>query len=234
MLGENGTGKTTFTRMLAGLLKADEVENAAGEKEAANKGVPKLHVSYKPQKISPRFRGTVRELLFKKIKAAFCHPQFQSDVAKPMMIDPILDQGVQQLSGGELQRVAITLCLGTPANIYLLDEPSAYLDSEQRVHASKVIKKYVMHANKTAFVVEHDFIMATYLADRVVVYTGRPGIECTATSPQSLLTGMNQFLEMLRVTFRRDPTNWRPRINKMNSTKDQEQKASGNYFFMDD
>merc|ERR1739844_616706 len=91
-----------------------------------------------------------------------------------------------------------------------------------------------MHSKKTAFVVEHDFIMATYLADRVVVYTGRPGIEATATSPQSLLSGMNQFLKSLEVTFRRDPTNFRPRINKKGSQKDAEQKANGNYFFMAD
>lgn len=45
---------------------------------------------------------------------------------------------VQNLSGGELQRVAITLALGTPADIYLIDEPSAYLDSEQRIIAAKV------------------------------------------------------------------------------------------------
>ena len=45
---------------------------------------------------------------------------------------------VRNLSGGELQRVAITLALGTPADIYLIDEPSAYLDSEQRIIAAKV------------------------------------------------------------------------------------------------
>jgi ATP-binding cassette subfamily E protein 1 len=67
------------------------------------------------------------------------------------------------LSGGELQRCAIVLCLGTRADIYLIDEPSAYLDSEQRIAASRVIKRYIMHAKKTAFVVEHDFIMATYV-----------------------------------------------------------------------
>ena len=78
--------------------------------------------------------------------------------------------------------------------MYLVDEPSAYLDSEQRINAAKVIKRFVMHSKKTAFVVEHDFIMATYLADRVVVYTGNPGVEATASRPQSLLTGMNQFL----------------------------------------
>merc|ERR1719213_1377444 len=104
------------------------------------------------------------------------HPQFQTDVAKPMMIDPLMDFSVQNLSGGELQRVAITLALGKPADVYLIDEPSAYLDSEQRLHAAKVIKRFILHAKKTAFVVEHDFIMATYLADRVIVFEGTPSI----------------------------------------------------------
>lgn len=83
-----------------------------------------------------------------------------------------------------------------PADIYLIDEPSAYLDSEQRIVASKVIKRFILHAKKTAFVVEHDFIMATYLADRVIVYEGKPSIDCTANCPQSLLTGMNLFLSV--------------------------------------
>ena len=83
-----------------------------------------------------------------------------------------------------------------PADIYLIDEPSAYLDSEQRIVASKVIKRFILHAKKTAFVVEHDFIMATYLADRVIVYEGQPSIDCSANSPQSLLTGMNLFLSV--------------------------------------
>jgi ATP-binding cassette subfamily E protein 1 len=63
------------------------------------------------------------------------------------------------------------------------------LDSEQRIAASKVMKRFIMHAKKTAFVVEHDFIMATYLADRVIVYDGQPGIETTARAPESLLSG---------------------------------------------
>ena len=127
---------------------------------------------------------------------------------------------------------------------------------------------FILHAKKTAFIVEHDFIMATYLADRVIVYTGTPAKDCCATSygcfyssridtavmtitisiaiaitiannlclysPQSLLSGMNQFLKDLNITFRRDPTNFRPRINKLNSVKDTEQKASGTYFYMGD
>ena len=120
---------------------------------------------------------------------------------------------VATLSGGELQRVAITLALGKPADIYLIDEPSAYLDSEQRLVAAKVtfvlllrcivmswhlqvIKRFILHSKKTAFVVEHDFIMATYLADRVVVYEGTPSVKATANSPQTLLSGISRAIAM--------------------------------------
>jgi ATP-binding cassette subfamily E protein 1 len=111
----------------------------------------------------------------------------------------------------------------------LLADVVTDLDSEQRIVASRVIKRFIMHAKKTAFIVEHDFIMATYLADRVIVFDGKPGIDAHANKPESLLTGCNTFLKNLDVTFRRDPTNFRPRINKSNSQLDQEQKLSGNY-----
>lgn len=223
LLGENGTGKTTFIRILAGLLKPD---GAAA--------MPTLNVSYKPQKISPTFQGTVRMLFHQKIRDAYVHPQFITDVIKPLEVERLYDQNVEQLSGGELQRVALCLCLGQPADIYLIDEPSAYLDSEQRIVTAKVIKRFILHAQKTGFVVEHDFIMATYLADRVIVFEGQPGVAATARSPQTVLSGMNAFLKQLDITFRRDSSNFRPRINKANSIKDKEQKAMGNYFFFED
>jgi translation initiation factor RLI1 len=193
MLGENGTGKTTFIRMLAGL---PGMEPDAPEDGSAVGEITGFTVSYKPQKISPSFEGSVRALLMAKIREMEGHPQFRSEVMKPLNIEAIIDQEVKNLSGGELQRVALCLCLGKPADVFLIDEPSAYLDSEQRITAAKIIKRYVLHTKKTAFIVEHDFIMATYLADRVIVYEGSPGVDCTANTPQSLLTGMNAFLKV--------------------------------------
>ncbi|EEC67005.1 hypothetical protein OsI_33716 [Oryza sativa Indica Group] len=225
MLGENGTGKTTFIKMLAGVEKPDTVDGIDIE-------VPEFCVSYKPQKLASTYQGTVRQFLHEKIRDSYTHPQFVSDVMKPLKMQQLMDQEVQHLSCGQLQRVALCICLGKPADIYLIDEPSASLDSEQRLVASKVIKRFIMHAKKTAFIVEHDFIMATYLADRVIVYEGQPAVDCTANAPQSLLSGMNKFLSHLEITFRRDPTNFRPRINKLDSAKDREQKSAGSYYYL--
>lgn len=228
LLGQNGTGKTTFIRMLAGLLKPDQPE---GEPLIE---IPEINVSVKPQTITPKFEGSVRDLLQMKIRDQLLHAQFISDVTRPLQIDQLMDQQVQDLSGGELQRLAIVLALGKPADVYLIDEPSAYLDVEQRVIAAKVIKRFILHTKKTAFVVEHDFIMASYLADRVIVYEGSPGRDCLANKPTNLVPGMNKFLASLEITFRRDPTNFRPRINKQDSVKDKEQKLSGNYFSLEE
>lgn len=118
-----------------------------------------MNVSYKPQKISPKSSGTVRQLLHNKIRDSYVHPQFVTDVIKPLQVDGVMDQEVLNLSGGELQRVALTIALGKvsggrndtaaygsspqPADIYLIDEPSAYLDSEQRLVTARVIKRSV-------------------------------------------------------------------------------------------
>lgn len=95
-------------------------------------------------------------------------------------------------------------------------------------------RSFIMHSRKSALIIEHDFLLATYLADRVVVFSGRPAIEATAGPPQPLLSGMNEFLKSLEVTYRRDPDNYRPRVNKFDSVKDREQKAEGKYFFLED
>lgn len=190
--------------MLAGVLKPDDEEVE----------MPRLSISYKPQTIAPKFEGTVQELFVTKLKDAWATSIFKTEVLVPLDIEPLLDNAVKTLSGGELQRVAIVLCLAKPCDIYLIDEPSAYLDSEQRVNASRVMKRWILSSKRSAFIVEHDFIMATYLADKVICFEGIPAKETKCSSPESLITGMNKFLKMMEITFRRDPTNFRPRINK--------------------
>jgi len=187
-------------------------------------------ISYKPQKISPKFIGTVKQLLMTKISSSMLSSQFLSDIINPLKINELYDYTIDILSGGQLQRVAITLCLGKPADIYLLDEPSAYLDSEQRIVASKIIKRFILHNKKTAFVVEHDFMMSTYLADKVIVFEGQPAVKSVALSPMSLQNGMNYFLKSMNITMRRDMASHRPRINKLDSLLHCEQMISGNLF----
>ena len=223
LLGENGTGKTTFVRMLSGNKKfvPDDVSFE----------IPEMAISYKPQTIAPKYPGTVHELLQDKLGDIINHQSFLSEVVRPMKVDTLYDNEVQKLSGGELQRVAIVLVLGKKANVYLIDEPSAYLDSEQRIIAAKIMKRFVMNSNKSAFIVEHDFIMATYMADRVVMFDGEPAVKTVAHSPKPMIEGMNNFLKLMNITFRRDPESYRPRINKYNSVKDKEQKEKGLYFY---
>jgi len=155
-----------------------------------------------------------------KLKQTWSSPIFKTEVLTPLDIEPLLENEVQNLSGGELQRVAIVLALAKPCDLYLIDEPSAYLDSEQRILAARVMKRWIMTQKKAAFIVEHDFIMATYLADKVIVFSGEPARNTECTAPESMVSGMNKFLKMMDITFRRDPNNFRPRINKNNSQKD--------------
>lgn len=212
MLGQNGTGKTTLIKMLAGIFKPDDEDVE----------MPRLNISYKPQIIAPVFKGTVRALLYDKLSTLWEASVFKTEVIMPLNIQALLDYEVQTLSGGERQRVGIVIALCKPCDIYLIDEPSAYLDSEQRVTCAKVIKRWIKNQKKSAFIVEHDFIMATYLADKVIVFDGIPAQKAFCTKPEGLVSGMNKFLRLMDITFRRDPTNFRPRINKLASQKDQE------------
>ena len=224
MLGQNGTGKTTMINILAGVHKPDD----------ESLEMPRLNISYKPQKIAPKFQGTVQDLFHLKLRDTWQSSLFRTEVIIPLDIDNLLDNEVQNLSGGELQRVALVIALAKPCDLYLIDEPSAYLDSEQRILAARVMKRWIMNAKRAAFVVEHDFIMATYLADKVIVFSGQPAQHAYASSPESLITGMNRFLKLMDITFRRDPYNFRPRINKHHSQKDSLQKSCGQYFLLDE
>ena len=220
IVGPNATGKTTFVKILAGVIEAD-----------SGKLDTKLKVAYKPQYISPEFDGTVRDLLytssFEMMESGF----FQTEVLEPLAIKYLLDKKVKNLSGGELQRVAITQCLAQEADIYLLDEPSAYLDSNQRMNAAKTIKRMMMKSGKSGMIVDHDMYFLDMVSDSMMVFGGEPGHHGIGQGPFDMREGMNRFLKAVDITFRRDAESHRPRINKPDSRLDREQKGKGEYYY---
>lgn len=221
ILGPNGIGKTTFVKILAGIEEAD-----GGVKFG------ELEVSYKPQYISAEYESTVQELLKDVAKENFTSSWYKTEILQPLKVEPLLDRNLTELSGGELQKVAIAACLSRKAQLYLLDEPSAYLDVEERLSMARTIRRIVEAHNVTAFVVEHDVVAQDFIADRLMVFTGEPGVKGIANPPTSLRDGMNMFLKDMEVTFRRDPTTKRPRVNKENSKLDKFQKQIGEYYYV--
>jgi len=221
VLGMNGIGKTTFVRMLAGVEEPDEgaVSN------------PDINVSYKPQYISSIVDATAEELLRNAAGTKFTESWYKSEIIEPLHVKMMLEKPVEILSGGELQRVAIAECLSRDADIYLIDEPSAYLDVEERLAMARSIRRITKMRGVTAFVVEHDIVTQDFIADKLMVFNGESAIRGYAGKPLSLRDGMNDFLKQMNVTFRRDQDTKRPRVNKPNSRLDKEQKKNGRYYY---
>ena len=223
IFGPNGIGKTTFVKMLAGLEQTDP-GTTTGDKE--------MKISYKPQYITPQYSGTVEDLLKETADKAFGTSLYHTQILEPLKVPVLLERDVNELSGGELQRVAIAACLSREADLYLLDEPSAYLDVEDRLSAARTIRRVIETKKVTALVVEHDVVAQDFIADRLMIFEGEPGIRGYANPPTDLRDGMNTFLENMKITFRRDPQTKRPRVNKDGSRLDREQKDLGEYYYM--
>jgi len=214
VIGQNGLGKTTFLKLLTGIEKPDKGK------------VEKIKISYKPQKLDLT-KGTVQENLSKY--PDFNSSWFKTNLLEKLSIKNILTNEVKTLSGGELQKFHIALALLQKSQILALDEPSAFIDVEDRLKVAEVIKDYIQQKGISAIVVDHDIQFIDYLSDRILIFTGIPGKE-GSTELLEKKEGMNKVLKLLEITYRRDPSTKRPRINKPDSQLDQEQKKTNNYY----
>lgn len=214
IIGENGTGKTTLVKHFASTLGSSIaiMEQLSSSSSDDTLVMDALHNT-----------GTIDSA-------------FRSDILRPLGVEPLFNRHIRELSGGELQRVRITQCLLKDAEITLLDEPSSHLDIEQRVILAKILKRFAIHRNKLVFVVEHDMMVAVSLGaetrSHVVVFE-RTSALASFAQLLPFKPGLNQFLRRANMTFRSDTQGTdhpRPRINKLGSVKDREQKASGVFY----
>ncbi len=219
ILGPNGIGKSTYIKILAGV-----------EKPTSGSFESQLKISYKPQYLKADSDMTVRSLL-RSVASNFDSSYYQTEILNPMGLEPFMDQILTELSGGELQRVAITACLSREADLYLLDEPSAHLDVEQRMLSAKVMRRFAESTEKTVLVVDHDIYLIDLLSERLMVFDGVPGSLGIAHTPLEMREGMNAFLKGIGITFRRDEETRRPRVNKPESRLDRMQKDQGEYYY---
>lgn len=217
ILGPNAIGKTTFVKVLAGVLKPDSGRVNLG-----------LDVAYKPQYLKPEKGLLVREFFdLQKLDL----DAFRQEAVPRFELSDLMERRLNELSGGELQKVAVSATMCQQSHLFLLDEPSAFLDVEERLSTAQFIRSLTSKKGKACLVVDHDILFQDYLCDRLMVFDGVPAVRAKAHSPVSMAEGMNRFLKSLDITYRRDPSTGRPRANKHGSAKDQEQKKKGKYYY---
>ena len=242
VLGLNGTGKTTAIKILAGILKPNlgKLDEDVGWEEILERfrgselqtylkrlAEGEIRAVLKPQEVNriPLYYGEKNVNSLINADA----PDFEL-VDSYLNISKLMERKLSELSGGELQRVAIAACMLRNADFYLFDEPSSFLDVEQRVRFAKLLKRFVMDTQKGCLVIDHDLLLLTYLAKKCILFEGKPSVNGKASKPLPFEEGINQFLKGVGITFRKDNETFRPRANKPGSQKDREQRDKGIYY----
>ena len=220
IMGANALGKTTMMKMIAGVEKPD-----SGSIDK------KIKIAYKPQYLQNDIDVEVIALLDKANGNPVEGSLEEEQILEPLKIKKLYNKSVKNLSGGELQKVAVASCLLQKVDLYALDEPSAFLDVEDRIVVAKFLQKFVRSFGKSAIVIDHDLQLMDLVSDTMIIFEGESGIVGQATSPMPKADAMNRFLKSLDMSFRRDERSLRPRVNKLESRLDKEQKASGNYYY---
>ena len=220
IMGANALGKTTLMKMIAGTEKPD-----FGEVDK------KIKIAYKPQYLQNDIDVEVVALLDKANESPIEGSQEEEQIVDPLKIKKLYNKSIKNLSGGELQKVAVISCLLQKVDLYALDEPSAFLDVEDRIAVAKFLQKFVRSFGKSAIVIDHDIQLMDLVSDSMVIFEGEPGLKGHATVPLPKIEAMNRFLKSLDMTFRRDERSLRPRVNKLESRLDKEQKVSGNFYY---
>ncbi len=220
IMGANALGKTTMMKMIAGVEKPD-----SGSIDK------KIKIAYKPQYLQNDIDMEVVALLDKANDNPVEGSLEEEQILEPLKIKKLYNKSIKNLSGGELQKVAVVSCLLQKVDLYALDEPSAFLDVEDRIVVAKFLQKFVRSFGKSAIVIDHDLQLMDLVSDTMIIFEGESGISGQATSPMPKANAMNRFLKSLDMTFRRDEKSFRPRVNKLESRLDKNQKASGNYYY---
>ncbi len=220
ILGANALGKTTFLKILSGL-----------ETPTSGTVDVSVKVAYKPQYLSAESETDVISY-FRGINKNVDTGLIQSQLITPLNLSKLFEKSLKTLSGGELQKVAIVGTLLQDAMIYAFDEPSAFIDVEDRIVLAKAIQRFVRSMGKTALVIDHDIQLVDIVSDTLMIFSGEPGKEGHAGKPMGKAEGMNAFLRQLGITYRRDITTGRPRVNKPESKLDRTQKEQGKYYYV--
>jgi len=220
VMGANALGKTTLMKMIAGIEKPD-----SGSIDK------KIKISYKPQYLTNDIDIKVVTMLNKANGGSIEDSTEEEQIIEPLKIKKLYNKSMKNLSGGELQKVAVATCLLQKVDLYALDEPSAFLDVEDRIAVGKFLQKFCRSFGKAAIVIDHDLQLMDLVSDSMVIFEGTSSVQGYATSPLPKIDAMNRFLKSLDITFRRDEKSRRPRVNKDGSRLDKDQKGSQNYYY---